>query len=104
MRAISKVFGAGLGGRNRMSGCARCAEFPFGSLANPVRVMITEHESAGSSLEQIRKVTSDYTLPAHACQTYRALFEGLQQLEGDLHTHIHLENNILFPRALALQA
>ncbi len=52
----------------------------------------------------MRQVTGDYTLPAHACSTYRALFEGLEALEADLHVHIHLENNILFPRAIALEA
>ena len=77
--------------------------FPFGSLANPIRVMLAEHESAGASLDQIRRITKNYELPPHACETYRALFKGFEALERDLHMHIHLENNILFPRALALQ-
>jgi regulator of cell morphogenesis and NO signaling len=77
--------------------------FPFGSLANPIRVMLAEHESAGASLDQIRAITKNYELPSHACETYRALFKGFESLERDLHMHIHLENNILFPRALALQ-
>jgi len=78
--------------------------FPFGSLANPIRVMLGEHDSAGSALEQIRRITRNYELPAHACETYRALLVGFQELERDLHMHIHLENNLLFPRALELQA
>jgi regulator of cell morphogenesis and NO signaling len=78
--------------------------FPFGALANPIRMMLSEHDSAGSSLEQIRKITRNYELPSYACETYRALFNGLQAMERDLHRHIHLENNILFPRALAFQA
>ena len=79
------------------------APFPAGSLANPIRVMLAEHESAGASLEQIRAITKNFELPPHACETYRALFKGFESLERDLHMHIHLENNILFPRALALQ-
>jgi regulator of cell morphogenesis and NO signaling len=77
--------------------------FPFGTLANPIRMMLSEHDSAGSSLEQIRKITRNYELPSYACETYRALFNGFEAIERDLHLHIHLENNILFPRALALQ-
>ncbi len=79
-------------------------ELPFGSLANPVRVMLAEHDSAGDALSQIRSTTRNYELPPYACNTYRALFQGLEELERDLHLHIHLENNILFPRALALEA
>jgi regulator of cell morphogenesis and NO signaling len=87
--------------RAAKSGCL--PPFPFGSLANPIRVMLAEHESAGASLGQVRAITKNYELPSHACQTYRALFKGFEALERDLHMHIHLENNILFPRALALQ-
>ena len=81
----------------------RATVFPFGSLANPIRVMLAEHESAGGSLERIRAITKNYELPAHACETYKALFKGFEALEQDLHMHIHLENNILFTRAMALQ-
>ncbi len=77
---------------------------PFGSFANPIGMMHHEHDSAGEALRAMRQVTGDYTLPAHACSTYRALFEGLEALEADLHVHIHLENNILFPRALKLES
>jgi regulator of cell morphogenesis and NO signaling len=69
------------------------------SIAGPVRVMEREHDSAGTALQRMRAITSDYTLPADACNTYRVLFDGLKELETDLHQHIHLENNILFPRA-----
>jgi len=65
----------------------------------PMSVMEQEHESAGRALEQLRNLTNDYTVPEGACNTWRALWVGLQQLETDLHHHIHLENNILFPRA-----
>ena len=77
--------------------------FPFGRFANPIGVMLAEHESASASLDQVRKITRNYEIPSHACDRYRALFEGFESLERDLHMHIHLENNILFPRALALQ-
>jgi regulator of cell morphogenesis and NO signaling len=69
------------------------------SVANPISVMEHEHDSAGRALERMRAVTGNYTLPADACNSYRALFAGLRELEADLHQHIHLENNILFPRA-----
>jgi iron-sulfur cluster repair protein YtfE (RIC family) len=55
--------------------------FPFGSLANPIRVMLAEHESVGASLDQIRGITKNYELPPHACETYRALFKGFEALE-----------------------
>lgn len=77
--------------------------FPFGTLANPIHAMRTEHESAVASLDQVRAITKNYEIPSHACETYRALFKGFEALERDLHLHIHLENNILFPRVLALQ-
>jgi regulator of cell morphogenesis and NO signaling len=77
---------------------------PCGSFAGPIRVMEMEHEHAGDALKAMREVTSDYKVPEHACRTYRALFEGLQELEADLHVHIHLENNILFPRVQSLYA
>ena len=77
---------------------------PFGSVANPIHAMEAEHDDAGRALAQIRKITSGYNLPDYACVTYRALMRGLQDLEHDLHVHVHLENNILFPRALQLEA
>jgi regulator of cell morphogenesis and NO signaling len=77
---------------------------PFGSIANPIRVMEREHDSAGNALRQMRDATRGYRVPEHACVTYRSLLDGLRELEADLHKHIHLENNILFPRAIALEA
>jgi regulator of cell morphogenesis and NO signaling len=71
-------------------------------VSNPIAVMEHEHDSAGRALERMRAVTGDYTLPEGACGTYRATFEGLRELEADLHRHIHLENNILFVRAAAV--
>ncbi len=70
------------------------------SASGPIAVMEHEHDAAGNALERIRALTDDYTPPADACATWRALWAGLAQLETDLHQHIHLENNILFPRAM----
>jgi regulator of cell morphogenesis and NO signaling len=77
---------------------------PFGSVANPIAVMEHEHTSSGDAIAAIRALTGNFELPANRCATVRALYEGLQALESDLHVHVHLENNILFPRAIALEA
>ena len=76
---------------------------PFGSVANPIFMMEAEHESAGAALAKIREITRIFEVPDYACVTYRALMSGLDELERDLHLHIHLENNILFPRAQELE-
>lgn len=65
----------------------------------PIRAMMTEHEVAGAALERLRELTNGHTPPPEACNTYRALFAGLRDLEEDLHRHIHLENHVLFPAA-----
>jgi regulator of cell morphogenesis and NO signaling len=75
-----------------------------GSVANPIRVMEAEHDSAGEALRQLRELTSDYAIPDYACVTYRSMLSGLREMEDDLHMHIHLENNILFPRAIQMEA
>ncbi|MHC4959094.1 MAG: iron-sulfur cluster repair di-iron protein [Planctomycetota bacterium] len=67
----------------------------------PVSVMEHEHDSAGAALRRLRELTNGYEVPEGACNTWRALWHGLAALETSLHQHIHLENNILFPRALA---
>jgi len=67
----------------------------------PVSVMEHEHASAGDALNRLRELTDDYQAPAGACTTWTALWAGLAELESELHLHIHLENNILFPRAMA---
>jgi regulator of cell morphogenesis and NO signaling len=76
---------------------------PFGSIATPISVMEREHVSAGDALGELRALTNNYELPSYACTTVRNLYAGLEALEADLHVHIHLENNILFPRAIALE-
>jgi regulator of cell morphogenesis and NO signaling len=76
---------------------------PFGTVNNPIRMMMSEHDAAGEILRELRTLTSDYRVPADACISYRTLYEALEHLEKDLHQHIHLENNILFPKALDLE-
>lgn len=73
--------------------------FPFGTVANPIRMMEHEHDIAGNALQRIRSLTNDYHVPDDACNTWRVMLDGLAHLERDLHQHIHKENNILFPRA-----
>jgi regulator of cell morphogenesis and NO signaling len=82
---------------------AQSAASHCGSVKNPIRVMWMEHDSAGDALVQLRSLTGDYTPPDDACNTFRALYFELAEMERDLHRHIHLENNILFPRAIALE-
>lgn len=76
---------------------------PFGTVANPVRMMMLEHDRAGELLKKIRKLSADYNAPADACLSYQTLYAALEALERDLHQHIHLENNILFPRAVEME-
>lgn len=75
----------------------------FGTVNNPVRMMMFEHEQAGEMLRNLRSLSSDYTAPVDSCPSYKGLYAGLEDLEKDLHRHIHLENNILFPQAIELE-
>lgn len=74
------------------------------SLEELIGSMEAEHDSVGRAMERIRSLSSDYTLPADACASYTLLFNALQAFEEDLHLHVHLENNILFPKAIALES
>jgi len=65
--------------------------------------MEAEHEKAGEALLKIRELTSQYTLPDDACYSFGALYDGFEELERDMHLHIHLENNILFPRTIEME-
>lgn len=71
-------------------------------LQSPISVMEQEHDHAGALTAEIRQLTSNYTAPPDACTTYKLLFASLQAFETDLHQHVHLENNILFPKAIEL--
>ena len=75
----------------------------FGTIQNPVRLMEMEHEIAGRIMQEIRQLTNDFTLPHDACATYSLLYRMLEEFESDLHLHIHLENNILFPKAIEME-
>ncbi len=78
--------------------------FPMGSVEAPIAVMEAEHDDAARALAELRRLTGGFEPPAGACTTFRGLYQGLAELEADTHRHIHLENNVLFPRAKALEA
>lgn len=75
----------------------------FGSLAKPIEDLRAEHDTVGDLLKEIRALTRGYAAPHDACGSYRAMLQGLEEMELDLHEHIHKENNILFPRVLTLE-
>ncbi|WP_347160025.1 iron-sulfur cluster repair di-iron protein [Pontibacter chitinilyticus] len=75
----------------------------FGTIQNPINMMEMEHEVAGNDMEAIRELSGNYTLPEDACATYTVAYKKLQEFEEDLHRHIHLENNILFPKTLEME-
>ena len=76
---------------------------PFGTIQNPINMMEAEHVGAGDILSQIAELSNNYTPPAEACNTFKALYSKLEEYQNDLFQHIHLENNILFPKAIALE-
>ena len=75
-------------------------EFPFGSVANPIRVMMAEHDRAGELLAELRRVTNGFVVPEDGCGSYRSLYDRLVELDHDTHVHIHKENHVLFPAVL----
>ena len=77
---------------------------PFGSVQNPIAMMEHEHDSAGNALRAMREASNGYSAPADACVSFQTLYRALAEFETDLHQHIHLENNILFPRAVAIES
>jgi len=77
---------------------------PFGTVANPIRAMEAEHRFVGDAMAEIRHLTGNFTPPSNACATYRVSFQELEAFERDLHDHVHLENNVLFPKAAAFEA
>lgn len=74
-----------------------------GTVQNPIRQMEHEHDNAGDALARMRELTNGYQCPPDACGKFQELYAALQEMEADLHEHIHLENNILFPKAVALE-
>lgn len=76
---------------------------PFGTVANPIAAMEAEHDDAGRLLAEMNRLTGGYALPEGACNTFRALFHGLSEMEREMHLHVHLENHVLFPRATGVE-
>ena len=76
----------------------------FQTAKNPIYAMMKEHDAAGELVRQIRSLSREYTAPADACTSFKTLYEDLRNFEADLHQHVHLENNILFPRAVEMEA
>jgi regulator of cell morphogenesis and NO signaling len=76
---------------------------PVGTVRNPVSMMIHEHDTAGIALRGMREASAGYTAPVEACVSYQTLYRALSDFEADLHQHIDLENNILFPRAVEME-
>ncbi len=94
---VSALERASQNGVEKPHGC-------FGTVANPIAMMVQEHDGAGEVLAKIRSLSGAFAIPEGACPTYLAFYDGLREFEQDLHQHIHLENNILFPRAIELEA
>jgi regulator of cell morphogenesis and NO signaling len=76
---------------------------PFGKVENPIRMMEREHSEAGEAMRIIRELTNTYTAPPDGCATYEATMAELRHFERDLHRHVHLENNLLFPAVVSLE-
>ncbi|MNR31126.1 Iron-sulfur cluster repair protein DnrN [compost metagenome] len=88
----------------RQLATGKSVQAPFGSVQNPINMMMHEHTAEGERFRRIVELTDNYMPPEDACNTYKVTFALLQEFEEDLHLHIHLENNIMFPRAIALEA
>ena len=76
---------------------------PFGSVRNPVAMMMNEHDGAGNALRSMRQIGNGYAAPSDACISFQTLYQALAAFEADLHQHIHLENNVLFPHAIEME-
>jgi regulator of cell morphogenesis and NO signaling len=94
---ITKLEGALISGGAHPEAC-------FGDITHPIAMMTSEHDAAGALVAELRRLSDNYALPVGACPTYNAYYAGLKEFEQDLHQHIHLENNVLFPRAIAMEA
>jgi regulator of cell morphogenesis and NO signaling len=84
-------------------GSGRLPPNPFGTVGNPIRMMEIEHSAAGDDMRALRTLTDDYQPPPEACVTWRACYAELAEFERDLHEHVHLENNVLFPAAVRME-
>jgi regulator of cell morphogenesis and NO signaling len=86
-----------------LASTAAMPTFGFGTIGNPISAMLRDHDELGALLRDLRASTNDYAVPDDGCASYRALFDGLAQLEADTHLHVHKENNVLFPRVVLLE-
>lgn len=77
---------------------------PFGTIQNPIEMMEMEYEGAGDFIKKIAKLTNSFNPPDWACNTFRALYAKLEEFQNDLFEHIHLENNVLFPKAIKMES
>ncbi|PJA08428.1 MAG: iron-sulfur cluster repair di-iron protein [Flavobacteriales bacterium CG_4_10_14_0_2_um_filter_32_8] len=82
---------------------SKIASSAFGNIENPINMMMTEHETVGEYMDEIHLLSNNFTPPADACTSYQVLYSKLDEFEKDLHQHVHLENNILFPKAIKLE-
>ena len=87
----------------QLEASAKAPGFHCGSLANPIFQMEREHDQAGGALERLGELTDGFTPPDWACNSYRAMIDGLAHIEQDMHQHVHKENNVLFPRAIDME-
>ncbi len=86
----------------QLASSAAAPTFHCGSIANPIQVMLAEHDRTGELLDELREATDGFTPPDDACASYRMLFEGFAEVTADTHLHVHKENDLLFPAVLAL--
>jgi regulator of cell morphogenesis and NO signaling len=100
---IRELAGAATASTAGTAGAAPGPAFPCGSIRNPIRVMLAEHDTAGELLATLRSLTGGYVTPADGCASYQMLYAGLAELEADTHLHIHKENNVLFPAVVTLE-
>jgi len=75
----------------------------FGTVTNPIQMMMTEHSTEGDRFRMMEEITKNYTVPSDGCTTYKVTYSMLKEFQDDLHLHIHLENNILFPKAILME-
>ena len=87
-----------------LEGAQTMPAVPYGTVKNPIAAMMREHLEAGEGLGKIRDLTREYAAPDDACNTYRAMLDGLSELECDTHYHVFKENSVLFPKAAAAEA
>jgi regulator of cell morphogenesis and NO signaling len=105
MQKEEQILSPYIDGLERATMDKRRPEPPFfGTVRNPIHMMMQEHDSAGVLLAEMRKLSGGYQAPKEACESYRELYRSLEKFEADMHTHVHLENNILFPRAAEMEA